>query len=71
MERKAIDQEPEEQKMEVRFIGSGDAFGSGGQLQPCILVRDKEQHFALDLGLTALIGLRKSYYAAEVHCEIF
>lgn len=45
--------------MEVRFIGSGDAFGSGGRLQPCILVTDKEQRFALDFGLTALIGLRQ------------
>lgn len=45
--------------MEVRFIGSGDAFGSGGRLQPCILVTDKEQRFALDFGLTALIGLRR------------
>lgn len=45
--------------MEVRFIGSGDAFGSGGRLQPCILVTDKEQRFAMDFGLTALIGLRR------------
>ena len=45
--------------MEIRFIGSGDAFGSGGRLQPCILVTDKEHCFALDFGLTALIGLRQ------------
>lgn len=45
--------------MEIRFIGSGDAFGSGGRLQPCILVTDKEQRIALDFGLTALIGLRQ------------
>ena len=42
--------------MEVRFIGSGDAFGSGGRLQPCILATDKESRFALDFGLTALIN---------------
>lgn len=45
--------------MEVRFIGSGDAFGSGGRLQPCVLVTDKKHRFALDFGLTALIGLRQ------------
>jgi ribonuclease BN (tRNA processing enzyme) len=45
--------------VEVRFIGSGDAFGSGGRLQPCILIKDDEHHFALDFGLTALIGLRQ------------
>ena len=45
--------------MEIKFIGSGDAFGSGGRLQPCFLATDKENRFALDFGLTALIGLRQ------------
>ena len=45
--------------MEVKFIGSGDAFGSGGRLQPCILATDNENSFALDFGLTALIGIRQ------------
>ncbi|HAK46164.1 MAG TPA: MBL fold metallo-hydrolase, partial [Spirochaeta sp.] len=45
--------------MEVKFIGSGDAFGSGGRLQPCILVTDIEHCFAMDFGVTALIGLRQ------------
>ncbi len=45
--------------MEVKFIGSGDAFGSGGRLQPCFLATDNENRFALDFGLTALIGLRQ------------
>jgi len=45
--------------MEVKFIGSGDAFGSGGRLQPCILVTENDSRFALDFGLTALIGLRQ------------
>ncbi len=45
--------------MEVKFIGSGDAFGSGGRLQPCFLATDKESRFALDFGFTALIGLQQ------------
>ena len=45
--------------MEVKFIGTGDAFGSGGRLQPCFLATDKENSFALDFGLTALISLRQ------------
>ena len=45
--------------MEVQFIGSGDAFGSGGRLQPCVLITDKSTRFALDFGLTALIGLHQ------------
>jgi len=45
--------------MEVKVIGSGDAFGSGGRLQPCFLATDNGNCFALDFGLTALIGLRQ------------
>jgi len=45
--------------MEVRFIGSGDAFGSGGRLQPCIAVTDGNNCLTLDFGLTSLIGLRQ------------
>jgi ribonuclease BN (tRNA processing enzyme) len=45
--------------MEVKIIGCGDAFGSGGRLQPCFLATDKENAFALDFGLTALIGLQQ------------
>ncbi len=45
--------------MEVQFIGSGDAFGSGGRLQPCILITDSDKRIALDFGLSSLIGLRQ------------
>ncbi|MCF6334697.1 MAG: MBL fold metallo-hydrolase [Spirochaetales bacterium] len=45
--------------MEVRFIGSGDAFGSGGRLQPCMLVTDNETRFTFDFGVTSLIGLHQ------------
>jgi len=43
----------------ARFIGSGDAFGSGGRLQTCILIDGSEIRFAIDFGATALVGLRK------------
>ncbi|MBI9108431.1 MAG: MBL fold metallo-hydrolase [Spirochaetales bacterium] len=49
--------------MEIRFIGSGDAFGSGGRLQPCMIVTDQASRYALDCGLTALIGLRQQEIA--------
>ncbi len=45
--------------MEVTFIGSGDAFGSGGRLQPCIMVKNGEHCFTFDFGLSALIGLKQ------------
>jgi ribonuclease BN (tRNA processing enzyme) len=42
----------------VRFIGSGDAFGSGGRLQACILVEDGAWRCLLDCGASSLIGLK-------------
>jgi ribonuclease BN (tRNA processing enzyme) len=45
--------------MRVRFLGSGDAFGSGGRLQTCILVEGAENRFLIDCGATALIAMRR------------
>ncbi len=42
----------------VRFIGSGDAFGSGGRLQTCILVEDDTWRCLLDCGTTSLVGIK-------------
>ena len=42
----------------VRFIGSGDAFGSGGRLQTCILVEDGDWRCLLDCGASSLVGLK-------------
>ena len=44
----------------VHFVGSGDAFGSGGRFQPCISVRADGFHLLLDLGATSLIALRRA-----------
>ena len=43
----------------VTFIGTGDAFGSGGRLQTCILVDGPGIRFAIDFGASSLIGLRR------------
>ena len=42
----------------VQFIGSGDAFGSGGRLQTCILVEDNGWRCLIDCGASSLIGLK-------------
>lgn len=42
----------------VQFLGSGDAFGSGGRLQTCILVQDDNWRGLIDCGASALIGLK-------------
>ncbi len=42
----------------MTFIGSGDAFGSGGRLQTCVLVEDGMWRCLLDCGATSLVGLK-------------
>jgi ribonuclease BN (tRNA processing enzyme) len=37
----------------IKFLGSGDAFGSGGRLQTCILIESAESKFLLDCGAAA------------------
>lgn len=39
-------------------MGSGDAFGSGGRLQTCILVEDDAWRCLVDCGASSLIGLK-------------
>jgi ribonuclease BN (tRNA processing enzyme) len=41
----------------VRFAGSGDAFGSGGRFQTCIVVEAPATRFAIDFGASSLIAL--------------
>ncbi len=41
----------------VRFVGSGDSFGSGGRFQTCILVDGPASRFAIDFGASSLIAL--------------
>jgi ribonuclease BN (tRNA processing enzyme) len=47
--------------MRVQFVGSGDAFGSGGRLQACISVQhsDAGPRMLLDCGATSLVGLKR------------
>src|SRR5437867_13120553 len=43
----------------VRFLGSGDAFGSGGRFQACIHVRSPDSSVPLDCGASSLIAMRR------------
>ncbi|MBN1106988.1 MAG: MBL fold metallo-hydrolase [Deltaproteobacteria bacterium] len=42
----------------VRFLGSGDAFGSGGCLQPCIYVDTGDFRFLLDCGASSMTAMK-------------
>jgi ribonuclease BN (tRNA processing enzyme) len=43
----------------VQFLGSGDAFGSGGRLQTCFLLRGAQSTCLIDCGASALISMRR------------
>jgi ribonuclease BN (tRNA processing enzyme) len=44
--------------MQVRFAGSGDAFGSGGRFQTCIRLDGGGQVMLVDCGATSLVALK-------------
>ena len=43
----------------VRFLGSGDAFGSGGRLQACILLESDAGRYLIDCGATSLSAMKR------------
>jgi ribonuclease BN (tRNA processing enzyme) len=44
----------------VCFLGSGDAFGSGGRLQTCILLDSSASRVLIDCGASSLIALKRA-----------
>lgn len=46
--------------MQVEFVGSGDAFGSGGRYQTCLHLTDEAIDVLIDLGATAFHALKAS-----------
>jgi ribonuclease BN (tRNA processing enzyme) len=45
-------------EVEITFVGSGDAFGSGGRFQTCIRVRADGATALVDCGATSLTAMR-------------
>jgi ribonuclease BN (tRNA processing enzyme) len=46
-------------EVEVRFLGTGDAFGSGGRLHTSTLIRSDEGSLLVDCGPSTLAALRR------------
>ena len=44
---------------QVRFIGCGDAFGSGGRFQTCIMVEGEQSTALIDCGPSSLISMKQ------------
>jgi ribonuclease BN (tRNA processing enzyme) len=66
--------------MYFRFIGSGDAFGSGGRLNTCFQVVGKNVNFLIDIGASSLIGMKaqavdrstiQSVFVTHFHADHF
>ena len=47
------------QPMQLRFVGCGDAFGSGGRLNTCFHVSGRAANFLIDCGASALPALKR------------
>jgi ribonuclease BN (tRNA processing enzyme) len=45
----------------IRFLGSGDSFGSGGRFQTCILAELGARRLLLDCGASSLIAMRAQH----------
>jgi ribonuclease BN (tRNA processing enzyme) len=45
--------------VQLQFIGSGDAFGSGGRFQTCILLRGAGDGLLIDCGASSLIAMKR------------
>jgi ribonuclease BN (tRNA processing enzyme) len=45
--------------IQLRLIGTGDAFGSGGRLQTCFLIESPDGKALVDCGASSLIGLKR------------
>jgi ribonuclease BN (tRNA processing enzyme) len=45
--------------MKVRFLGTGDAFGSGGRFNTCFYVAHLGGAFLIDCGASSMIAMRK------------
>jgi ribonuclease BN (tRNA processing enzyme) len=45
--------------MRLQFLGSGDAFGSGGRFNMCMLVESEAKRFLIDCGASSLIAMKR------------
>ncbi|MBL0932344.1 MAG: MBL fold metallo-hydrolase, partial [Alphaproteobacteria bacterium] len=45
--------------MKLTFLGSGDAFGSGGRFNTCFLLESGAKRILVDCGASSMIAIRK------------
>lgn len=45
--------------MKIQFLGSGDAFGSGGRFNSCFHVTTRGSEFLIDCGASSMVAIRR------------
>ena len=50
---------PRSGNVQLQFIGSGDAFGSGGRFNTCFMVSGARSRFLIDCGASSLVALKR------------
>lgn len=45
---------------QIKFIGCGDAFGSGGRFNACFRIKTGHSRFLIDCGASSMIGLNRA-----------
>jgi ribonuclease BN (tRNA processing enzyme) len=51
--------------MQLRFVGCGDAFGSGGRYNTCFHVTGQNVNFLIDCGASSLVAMKRLEIARE------
>jgi ribonuclease BN (tRNA processing enzyme) len=51
--------------MQLRFVGCGDAFGSGGRFNTCFHVTGENVNFLIDCGASSLLALQRQDIARD------
>ena len=51
---------PGAQTIRLQFLGSGDAFGSGGRFQACIMLSGAGERVLLDCGASSLVAVKRA-----------
>ncbi|MBU4074489.1 MAG: hypothetical protein KKF28_03760, partial [Proteobacteria bacterium] len=58
--RRAMKSSNDAGTVRIRFLGTGDNFGSGGRFQACIHVEAGATRFMLDCGASSLIPMKRA-----------
>jgi ribonuclease BN (tRNA processing enzyme) len=48
------------EQIQLRFLGSGDAFGSGGRFEPCLHLRSGNDNLLVDCGATSIVAMKRT-----------